>query len=234
MRVGEVLLSKNGDTGIQFIELEDPFGESFPSSYTLQVFDAAGTQIGSSIALAVASGTTRMLIATAAAKTEFGTSANGPTLTVALSENGQACFARTGNVRIHCVAWGCINTFIVATAQSRAPSPPDGQSAQIQSNGFYQLATPTPDTANTVGTTASNCPSEPDAPPPVDGPVTGGDGGVPPDAVDNGAGDAGNNGGNNNGDDGGGCCQVDGSRSALGACLLGLGVVLALRRSRRR
>jgi hypothetical protein len=43
-------------------------------------------------------------------------------------------------------------------------------------------------------------------------------------------------GGDNNpgADDGGGCCQVDGTRGAVGTLLLALGVLLALRGSRTR
>jgi hypothetical protein len=130
-----------------------------------------------------------------------------------------------------CLAWGCIQTQIVAGVMLRAPSPPNDQSVQRQSNGTYQLATPTPDADNVAGTLAANCPTEPDAPPMVDGPPVGGDAGLTPDSG-TGGNDAG--GGSNNNDDGGGCCHVKGSRGAASAVLLALGVVLALRRSRRK
>jgi hypothetical protein len=223
MKINEILRSKNGDTGVQFVELEDAFGESFPNNpYTLEVYDANATLVGS-VTLNVPASTTRYLVATAAA--EFDTNRDA-TLNVALPENGQVCFVR-GTFKIHCVAWGCLNTVLVGA--ERAPTPPDNMSVQRQSPSGWQLATPTPDATNTAGTTVANCPTEPDAAPAVDGPPP--DAGVNPDAIDEG-GDAGTGGNNNNGDDGGGCCEVNGARGAAGSIVLALGVLLALRRRR--
>ncbi len=232
MRVGEVLVSKSNDTAIQYVELEDPALEPFPSNpYGLELYDANGTKLGQTVQLTIDPNTQRILIGTAAADAEFTTTRDA-TLPATLPANGQACFVRPGsNTKIMCLAWGCIQVQIVAPVMLRAPSPPNDQSVQVQGNGTYQLGTPTPDAANVAGTMASNCPTEPDAPPPVDGPITP-DAGVTPDS---GAGSDAGGGNNHNGDDeGGGCCQVDGSRGALGACLLALGVGLALRRSRRK
>lgn len=223
MKIVEIGLSRSGDSTVQFIELEDPFGESFPNNpYTLELFDADAGSLGT-VTLNVPGSTTRYLVATAAADTAYGTTADAA-LTVSLPADGQACFTR-GTFRIHCVAWGCINTLIVGA--QRAPSPPDDQSSQRQSNGTFQVATPTPDAANQAGTMAASCPTDPDAPPTVDGPV---DAGI--DALDPSFDDAGV-GGSESGDDGGGCCEVHGSDGAYGSGVLALGLLLALRRRRR-
>jgi hypothetical protein len=230
MRVSEVMISKSNDTAIQFVELDDPSLESFPSNpYSLAIYNAAGTQQGQPVQFTVLANTQRFLVGTDAADTAFGTT-RGATLPATLPADGQACFISAGNIKIMCLAWGCIQTQIVANVMVRAPSPPNDQSVQRQSNGTYQLATATPDATNIAGTMASNCPTEPDAAPMVDGPPLA-DAGLTPDSGGGGSADAGGN--NNNGDDGGGCCNVEGSRGAAGTCLLALGVLLAFRRSRR-
>jgi hypothetical protein len=231
MRVDEVLVSKDNDTSIQFVELDDPSLEPFPSNpYKLEIYNAQGTQVGPSIQLSVAPNTQRILVASANADTAFGTTRDA-TLTQTLPADGQACFISAGNIKIMCLAWGCIQTQIVANVMVRAPSPPNNQSVQRQTTGVYQLAAPTPDATNIAGTMAANCPTEPDAPPAVDGPISP-DAGVSSDPAGMDAGSGSNN--NNNDDDGGGCCQVEGTRGAGGAALLAFGVVLALRRSRRK
>jgi MYXO-CTERM domain-containing protein len=229
MRVDEVLISKNNDTSIQFVELDDPGLEPFPNNpYKLEIYNASGTRVGNAVTFTVAANTQRILVGTANADTAFGTTRDA-TLPATLPADGQACFLNAGDVKIMCLAWGCIQTQIVATNMVRAPSPPNDQSVQRQTSGAYQLATPTPDADNIAGVMAANCPTEPDAPPAVDGPISP-DAGVIPDSAGAGA-----DGGFNTGDDDStGCCQVDGSRGAAGAGLLALGVVLALRRSRRK
>lgn len=228
MRISEVGLSKGGDTTIQFIELEDEFGESFPNNpYTLELFDADGGSLGM-LSLTIPASTTRYLVATAAADAAYGTTADVE-LTVALPTDGQVCFTR-GTFRIHCVAWGCVNTPIVSGQTQRVPSPPDDMSVQRQSNGTYQIATPTPDAANQAGTMAASCPTDPDAPPTVDGPVDAG----AIDALDPSSGDAGLHGDDVDGDDDGGCCEVHGRSSAFGSGVLALGLLFALRRRSRR
>ncbi len=228
MRISEIGLSKGGDTTIQFVELEDTFGESFPNNpYTLELFDADGGSLGT-VTLAIPASTTRYLVATANADAAYGTDADAG-LTVALPADGQACFTR-GTFRIHCVAWGCINTAIVSGNSQRAPSPPDDMSVQRQGNGTYQVATPTPGAANQAGTMAANCPTDPDAPPTVDGPVDAG----AIDALDPGPGDAGLHGDDVDGDDDGGCCEVHGRDGAYGSGVLALGLLFALRRRSRR
>jgi hypothetical protein len=225
MRVDEVLISRNGNNGIQFIELDDPGLEPFPNGpYKLVIYDSNATQIGQPISLNVPANTQRLLVATAASDASFGTTRDA-LLNVTLPADGQACFKNAGDASIMCLAWGCINTLVIGAV--RAPSPPDGQSVQRQTNGTHQVGTPTPDAANQAGTVAANCPTEPDAPPMVDGPSTMPDGGGGNNNTDGG------NNGSGPGDDTG-CCQVKASRGAAGTALLALGVLVALRRSRRK
>ena len=73
MVVNEVLLSDDGDTDIQYVELADPVAESFPANpYTLGVYDDKGVSLGT-VSLTVAPGTQRYLISTAQADSAFGT-----------------------------------------------------------------------------------------------------------------------------------------------------------------
>jgi hypothetical protein len=228
MRIDEVLVSKDNATAIQFIELDDPSQESFPNNpYRLELYSAQGTLLPSgTVQFNITPGTQRLYIATAAADTAFGKTRDA-TLPVTLPADGQACFVSSLNTKIMCLAWGCIQSQIVGNVMLRAPSPPNDQSAQRQANGSYQLAAPTPDATNDPGTMAANCPTDPDAAPVLDGPLTDGplnaDAGLTPDG----------GGGNNNNDDGGGCCHVEGSRGALGTFLLAFSVLIVLRRTRR-
>ena len=220
-RVDEVLVSKNGDTTIQFIEIEDP-GETFPNDpYRLEIYDGTGILItnGTVNIGNVAAGTTRIFVSTAAADTAFGTT--GIRFSGTLPANGQACFINVANVKIHCLAWGCFTTQIIGSVNTRAPSPPDNLSAQLQPSFTYQLATPTPDAANIAGTMDVNCPTDPPpddfVPPddlPPDGPT------ARPDAPTHD-----NNGG------GGGCCSASGGS---GSALLALLVSASFLRRRRR
>jgi hypothetical protein len=225
MRINEILRSKNGDTGVQFVELKDLSigGESFPlGPYQLEVFDAAGVSIGSTSLTITPTPATGRYIATVAADTAFATTHQDLLATV-LPEHGQACFEDNANTKIHCLAWGCITHFVVAVGESRTATPPDGMSAQRQGDGTYQIGTPTPDADNVAGTAMVPCATDPlDMPPmpdasvphdvfdPVDGPMihdpnTGG---------------------------GGGCCNVDG-RGAGGAMLLAFAALVVLRRRSR-
>ena len=91
-------------------------------------------------------------------------------------------------------------------------------SAQRQSDGTFQIATPTPNAANIAGTTMAACPTDP-----MDGPP---DAGVKDAPGNPNNGDAGLTNPNN-----GGCCNVD-DRGAGGAILLALGTLVAIRRRR--
>ncbi|MGE0549041.1 MAG: hypothetical protein AB7O24_18730 [Kofleriaceae bacterium] len=204
MKVGEVLLSNNGSTTSQYIELQDP-GESFPNDpYSLEFYDGAGNSIGSQ-SFDVASTTTRMVFATAQAMTDFSLTPNG-TLTVALPASGQACFKQSSTM-IHCLSWGTITSAVQGMYGTQTgASPPDGMSLQRVSNQ-YVVAAPTPGQPN-MG-----------QPMIVDG---------PPDAgIDAMSGDGGD-------DDGGCRCGVSSPASLLGGlavfAMVGAGLT---RRSRR-
>jgi hypothetical protein len=218
MRISEVLLSQDGSTANQYIELVDP-GEPFPASpYELVIYDANAAMIDT-VSLPVPASTTRYYVSTAGADLEFGTD-NDVELDVALPADGQVCF-QNGATRIHCIAWGCVTPVTAGT--QRGPTPPDGQSLQRQANGDYQLAAPTPDAANVAGVTMPACPSgTPDA-----GPAPDADPGAP-DASPGEEPDAGGTGGGD--DEGGGCCSAGSRGEATGFAVLALGVLLVLRR----
>jgi MYXO-CTERM domain-containing protein len=148
MKVGEVMVSNQGSTTSQFIELEDVVSEPFPDNpYTLQLFDAAGASIGN-VSLTIPASTQRFLIATPTAATQFGVTAQA-TLTVTLPANGQACFAKSAG-RIHCFGWGTITSQVIAAGNTdMGASPPDGQSIQ-RVNNAYALGAPTPGAVNSA------------------------------------------------------------------------------------
>ena len=226
MRINEVLVSNNGSNAAQFVELHDLAigGESFPlGPYKLEVFDAAGVSIGSTSLTITPTPAIDRYIATAAADTAFGTTRQD-TLATVLPVNGQACFEDNANTKIQCVAWGCITHF-VQPGVVRAPTPPDGMSAQRQPDGTYTIAAPTPQNpTNATGTAGAACPTDPkDAAPPPDA-------AIPIDAPPN----------QNNTDagihdpnqPGGGCCNVD-DRATVGTFVLALAVMSFSRRRRR-
>jgi hypothetical protein len=230
MRVDEVLISKTNpttsmpDTAIQFIELDDPMSEGFLSNpYRVELYNALGTQLPSgTVQFNLIPGTQRLFIATAAADP---TSVRDATLPVTLPADGQACFISSANIKIMCLAWGCIQSQVVGNVMLRAPSPPNDQSVQRQSNGTYQLAAPTPDAPNDPGTMAANCPTDPDAPPVVDGPPLNADAGVTP--------DAGSGSNNENDENSGGCCRIKNSRGGADSFVLGIVILFIVRRGRR-
>lgn len=210
-KVGEVMISNQGSTTSQFIEIEDPAGESFPNGpYSLTLFDAAGTAAGS-VALTVPAGTTRLVVASAVAKTQFGL-ATATTLTVTLPANGQACFNRSSG-RIHCLAWGTVTSQITGTSgNGLGASPPDGMSLQLVS-GIYAVGTPTPGATNSAALPDSSV-----------------DAGVldSPLAVDAAGADAPGGNGNNPSDDDG--CSVGAGPSWF--AIVGLFALVLLRRRR--
>lgn len=211
-RIGEVMISNQGSTASQFIEIEDPAGESFPSPpYSLGVFDAAGGALGT-VSLTINAGTTRYLIATTTAATQFSVTANA-TLSVTLPANGQACFIRM-SARLHCFAWGNVTSAIIGGVNNTGASPPDGMSVQ-RISGQYTVGTPSPGAANTAALPDSSI--IPDASVP-DGPAPDGASGI--DAP-------GGNPNNPSGDDG---CSVGASASWF--ALVGLVGLVALRRRR--
>jgi hypothetical protein len=215
MRINEIVLSKGGDATAQFVEMKDlnVSGEPFPNpQYRLDVYDTNATLVGS-VPLGITPVlTTDRFAATATADAAFGVTRDD-TLTVALPTDGQVCFVDGLNTKIHCVAWGCITTPIVSGV-ARSASPPDGMSAQRQTNGTYTIGTPTPKTANVAGTPTAACPTDMDGlalddiGPRVD---AGTDPGMGP---------------------GGGCCRVDDDRGTPAAIVLALGTLIVLVRRR--
>jgi len=162
MKVSEVQLSRGGDATAQFVELQDSSDEPFPSSsgpYKVVVYDAAGAKVAAhDIGSALENPTDAsqpFLIATATASGVTPDQA----LSVALPAGaGQVCFTNgPSESKVHCIAYGCVTT--VVGSADRGPVPPDGQSLQRQAGGALQLAAPTPDAANSAGTTSESCPS---------------------------------------------------------------------------
>jgi len=154
MKVGEVMLANaGGSTAVQFIELEDPGAEGFPSTpYVLEVYSAAGGTALNTYAMTLPSGTMRYVAATAQAQADFGFTAQ-TTLTATLPASGQACFRRNGGTpaNIHCFAWGTITGIVPGNSMNNGTSPANGMSVQRVSN-TYVVATPTPNAANSAGT----------------------------------------------------------------------------------
>lgn len=214
MKVGEVLLSNNGSTTSQFVELEDSVQEPFPSPpYSIELFDAAGQSQGSQT-ITVPANTQRLLIATAQAQTDFGVTADA-ILTLTLPTNGQLCFKRGASALIHCLRWGTITTPVPAQSGTNpGASPGDGMSLQRSGNA-YCVNTPTPDAANAcpavdAGPQPPVDAATPDAPM-IDAP--GGNPSNPPPEEDDG-------------------CSVGGGASWFGLAFLAL--LVLLRRSARR
>ncbi len=235
IRVSEILLSTGGDDTAQFIELSEEFMEGFPNTYYLGVYDADGGSLGT-VSLPdpdpLTPGT--ILISTAAADDALGTNGEAE-LNVALPAAGQVCFEVVPSTKISCASWGCINTRIPGTGMypnAEAAAPPDGMSAQLQGDGSFELAAPTPDAANDAGDAAAACATDPDAGP--GGPDAGGgdaDGGV--DSPD-GGGNGGDGSGDGGGDDDSGCgCRLD-IASRGGGGLSFAAILLLVRRRRRR
>ncbi|MGE0869893.1 MAG: hypothetical protein AB7P03_15110 [Kofleriaceae bacterium] len=160
MKVGEVLLSNNGSTTAQYVELQDP-GESFPNDpYSLEVFDAAGGALGSQ-SFDVESGTTRMLYATTQAAIDFSLTPNA-TLTIALPASGQACFKQSSTL-IHCLSWGTITSAVQGVyGTNTGEAPPDGMSLQ-RVGTQYAVGAPTPGQPN-AGPPMPDGPMNPDDP----------------------------------------------------------------------
>lgn len=221
MKVGEVMLANSGgSTAVQFIELEDP-GEPFPAApYVVQVYDAAGTLL-ITYATTISGVTTRYMLATAQARTDFGFT-TGTLLTATLPTNGQACFRRNGGTptTIHCFGWGTITTAQTGTfGTDTGASPPNGMSVQRVTSA-YVVAAPTPNAVNSNGLV--------DAPPTVDGPPA--DAAVTPDAP-GATPDAPGGNPNNPNDDG---CSVGAGASWFGLSLLALLLIVRRSSNRRR
>lgn len=222
MKVGEVMLANaGGSTAVQFIELEDP-GETFPSApYVVEIYGAAGGSPLITYATTISGLTTRYMLATSQARTDFGFT-TGTLLTMALPTNGQACFRRNGGTpdTIHCFSWGTITTAVTGTfGTNTGASPPNGMSVQ-RVGGTYVVAAPTPNAANSNGMVDM---------PMVDGPPAP-DAGVTPDA--SGTPDA--PGGNPNTPDDDDGCSVGAGASWFGLAMFAMLLLVVRRSSTRR
>jgi hypothetical protein len=173
-RVNEVMLSSDGDAAAQFVEIEDPAGEEFPDGgYGLFVYEADGATQAHYQAIVIAPGaTSRMTLATEAARAQFGLELEGgnPALVINLGSplpaNGTACFRKQG-IDLSCLTWGAATPPIALNSQLAGPAPADGESLQRQAAGdCAALGAPTPHATNAVLTCA----------PPDDGTDPDGDG----------------------------------------------------------
>lgn len=222
MHVDEVVLDGGG--GEQYIELHDTFTESLPNGpYNLVIFDGSGAVTEEVTLTGLTAGSTVYYVAgNAAAAATYSSITFGATITMALPNPGQACFARANDSKIHCVAWGCPATPVTNPSPESAMAPPSGMSlSRPVAGGPIQFATITPGAANSAGTNATAC-----ATPTVDA-------GVTPDAPGNNNNpDAGTDPGG--GDDDSGCCQSSSPTRAAGSGLLSLFVLGLIVRRRRR
>ena len=224
MRVGEVYLANGaGSAAAQFVELEDQFIEPFPNTpYSIQVFNAAGASVGTQ-QLTIPASTTRFLIATAAAATELGVTAQA-TLTIALPASGQICFKNL-SANIHCHSWGTITTAVIGVNQTTTSAAPSNGMSVQRVSGAYVVAAPTPGAVNSNGLPMVDAPPMPDAGVVIDAPSGG-----TPDAPSGGTPDApGGNPVTPNDDDG---CSASAGASWFGLVLLG--VLMLVRRSSKR
>ena len=223
MRVDEVLLE--GGNGEQFIEFHDTSTESLPAGpYKLVVYNSAGTMTETvTLTGLTASASVYYVVGNVAAANTYSSVAPfGATLTMALPNPGQACFANAAGANLHCLAWGC-NTSLVRAGTINSAVPTSGMTLSLD-NSVVQFAIPTPEAANNAGTAAGTACATNPLP----------DAGVP----DAGSGnpnnpDAGTGGGGGVEEDEGGCCQSTprGGAGATFLSLLGLGLLLR-RRSR--
>ena len=93
-------------------------------------------------------------------------------LEVDLPPVGQLCFTQgAGELRVSCVAWGCIATPVdPAAVRVAAPGAEVSQQRQGDAPDVFHLAPPTPKDVNVAGTTAPACPHDPDPEPGPDDP----------------------------------------------------------------
>jgi hypothetical protein len=198
MVVNEVLLSTGNDPAAQLLELGDLGDETFDApAYFVDVFDADAVLVGRVDAPGIpgGGGPRFYVLSTAAADAKLGMTGDA-SLTTALPVDGQACFIGTAERKIHCIAWGCVNTK-VTPATPLGASPPDGMSLQRTPSGAaLTVAGPTPHAANVDGDMDDPCPLAP-----------------APDGAPGGT------------DDGGGCCQGSRGSGTAALALLVLTVL---------
>ncbi len=132
--LNEVVTSAGGDGAVRYLELANLAGGClFPTSQVV-VYDGAGQVVGTTALVSQTTcygAPTYFLLATSAAVTWFGITADRQVVPALPSAAGQACFV-SSQTRYDCVRWGPITTavedfFGVGDATS-AQAPPDGQS----------------------------------------------------------------------------------------------------------
>jgi hypothetical protein len=158
-----MLASSAGDTSVQFVELLDNGGseEAFTpvfAPYKLVVYDAAGNKLGEHQLDPTGLRTAAMadkeyLLATPAAASAFGVSADEPLDLPLPAVAGQACFeANPDPHAFSCLTWGAITkpvqTNSMGTGSINGPAPPSGKSEQRLQNNSVVTATPTPKARN--------------------------------------------------------------------------------------
>lgn len=179
-RVNEVMLSNAGDPTQQFLEIEDPTGETFPASYSVTVYGADGTTVAHNQGIVFPSGSTmRVTMISDSARQAFGAipiNSNPPNVVINLGGTlpavGTACFRKAG-VEQHCLSWGNVMAPAATPVNGRVTgaAPTDGKSLQRQP-ACAAVGTPTPNAANA----AITCPA-PMSDAGVDAPGGGGGGG---------------------------------------------------------
>ncbi len=142
----------------QFVELQDSVDEPFPTEpYKLVFYDAAGARLNSSELLANGLRSTNLEPYTVGTDPNTVDEFLG---NIPISPRaGQICFTRGPDERrIHCVSYGCVTNPVSAEeGNDPAPAPRGTRSSHRQNSGRYQLASPTPDAANSQGERAFTC-----------------------------------------------------------------------------
>lgn len=138
----------------------------------VEIYGAAGGAPLITYTTSISGVTTRYMLATAQARTDFGFT-SGTLMTQALPANGQACFKRTAvTTKIHCFAWGTITGIIAGDTMNNGAAPPNGMSVQ-RVGGTYVVAAPTPNATNSNGLPMVDAPPLPDAGVMIDAPSGG-------------------------------------------------------------
>ena len=177
MRIDEFALTPDS-----FVELlkSGEGQEEFPDDqgpYKLVVYDGDGDEVGEHmIAPELLRAQTRPLFSdTHPQKDE--------PLEVALPAVGQMCFTQgVGELKVDCVAWGCIATPVQQDiTKVAAPDADLSEQRRGDAPEVFNVASPTPKEVNIAGTAPPACPTEPEpepTPDPGPGPGSGGSGGA--------------------------------------------------------
>lgn len=176
MRVNEIQLSADGDSGKQFVEFVDAAGEPFTApSYTIAVHNGSGTVVGTEVfngpGYGFANDSRPYVLATDAAAIDN----RGGQLRIALpAAGGQVCFYRgataAASQAIDCLGYGSVANPVLSGMQTGA-APGDGRSLQRCATAAPRVGTPTPGnlTPTSLCSGADTSPGQPAQPAP--GPV---------------------------------------------------------------